>query len=189
MKKHSAQLKPADFVVIGGLVLVAAITYWLLLPQLNRLEQHRQVAVAKQAELNRLQTHYEGLVLLTEQLPRFRKQLDLLSVAYPNEPQKAEAMTQVQAMAERSGLTVASLSPGQARPDTLSIVTNVKGSYEAYQTFTKELANNLRPAIVKSYTLSTESNNSRALLNGSFTIDLPYDPAITVTTTVPGGAQ
>lgn len=187
MKRKSAQLKPADFVVIGGLVLVVAITYWLILPQLSRLAQHRQVAVTKRAELNRLQTHYEGLISLTEQLPRFRKQLDLLSVAYPNEPQTAEAMAQIQAMAERSGLTVVSLAPGQARPDALSVVVNLKGSYAAYQTFTKELANNLRPVIVKSYTLSTESNNSRSLLNGNFTLELPYDPATAVTAATPGG--
>lgn len=174
MTQKGRGLKPADAVAVSSVALVLAVSYWLFLPQLQKLKKDRAAAAEQSAQAAQLQEKYNNLVSLTDTLPDAKQQLDLLTVAYPTGQQAAEAMIQLEVMAKKSGVAMVSLVPSQAHDGILSITGSFKGSYASYMTFMRELSNNVRPIAIRSLTMTTESEAQRTNLNVTMTVDFPY---------------
>lgn len=171
MAKSGLSVKPMDLVVIGAVVLVIAGTYAFVLPASQRLQETTAIRKTKQAERDRLQAQVDGLKQLAQSLPQYTREINLLNVAFPPEPQTAEAMIQTQTMAERAGLSVLSLSPSQPKAGSLPVTANVRGSFQALDNFFKELNSNLRPTIIKTMTANSEKDQ----VSASFTMSYEYN--------------
>lgn len=176
MKKKSTSLKPTDLVVLASVVIIGCAVYFILLPQINSLHSNYSRQAAKKAEFESLETRFNSLQEVIQLLPNYDRQIDRLTVAYPQGEQSAEAMVQTQTMAERAGLALVSLTPNQSKDGVLPINLSAKGSYEAMNAFMKELKANVRPVAVRSFSLVTESDKQRGTLNASFTLDFPFNP-------------
>lgn len=174
MKKSQLSLKPTDLVVVGGVILVWILGYVLFKPQITQLQGSLTTESIKAQEASQLHERYTNLQSAVSLLPQYSKQIDLLSAAFPNEEQSAQALVQLQTMADRSGLALNNVSPAQSKSGVVSVTAVFKGSYQSYQNLMKEINNNVRPITIRSMSLTTESDLQRNVINGNFVFDFPY---------------
>jgi Tfp pilus assembly protein PilO len=176
--KSSLSIKPADGVAIIAVLLAVAGLYYIGMPQARKLSDNTAVMKAKQAEADALQERYNILVSLQTTMEQRKSDVDLLLTAYPSEPQMAEALTQAQVIAERSGMTIESLTPSKAKGDGLPVAMTVKGSYQSFDNFAKELRNNLRPILTPGMTVTADRQNGDQLvaqLSNLFAFNIPVE--------------
>ncbi len=177
MAKSSFKIKPADLVVVAGVLLAAAATYFLAVPSAAKLQQSRIELQGKQAELEGLELRHDTLVDLANELPNYKKQTDLLTVALPAEPQTAEALTQAMTMAQKSGLSIEGAAPSASKGGILPVNLSVKGTFAQYDSFTRELAKNLRPVTVKTMNVTRDDDKNPNLLTMNFSLEFEYSKA------------
>lgn len=175
--KSSLNLKTADAVALLAVLFSVAGVYFISLPQARSLSDNTANMKAKQAEAEALQSRYDTLNDLQVAMEQKKSDVDLLLTAYPSEPQLAEAMTQAQSIAERSGMSVESLSPSSAKEDSLPVSLTVKGTYQAFDALSRELRNNLRPILTPQLTINADRDAGAdrviAELSNNFSFNVP----------------
>ncbi len=143
-------IKPQTLVVLLAVVITIGLVYFLAWPLAGEVKLKTEQLGTKKAEAAALEQRRDELRDFTDQLPNYQADIDRLVIAYPNEPQIAEALIQAETMAGRSGLTILSLAPGRANDKELPINFVIKGSYQSLAGFLQELNFNLRPVVVHS---------------------------------------
>ena len=161
----TSSLKIQDLVVLASLLAIGAVIYFVTIPQAAALKLKTTELSAKTAEIGRLETQIESLRSFQAKLPQYQSAVTRLGIAYPKEEQQVEALIQAQALVERSGMSVDTLSPGKAKQGSLPISLSLKGSYLALGNLLRELNSNLRPVLVESLNIASGNEKEAGTLS------------------------
>lgn len=131
------------------LLLIAALTYLVAMPQASNLKADKALLAQKKGEELKLQSQKDALEQAANDLVQYAPDLERLKLAFPATDQQVEALVQAQAITAKTGVTVTSLSPSKPKAGDLPIAFGIKGSYSTIITFLRELNNNLRPIVVQ----------------------------------------
>lgn len=156
-------------------VLVTLVWYVALFrPQSSRLSTAHTAYAAASAKADDLQTQIGALEALVRQIPADSARLTQLNAALPPTPDLKGLLTQLDALATRTGVQLTSLSPTTAAAaagaksaassgggtQTLTLPMSVSGSYAALTSFLTGLALMPRALTVTSMSLSPTGANS-----------------------------
>lgn len=170
-------IKVQDLISLVAIMAAAAITYFLALPQATTLRAKASQLQEKTAQVKQLNQQVADLEDLTTRLPQLQSELSRLSLAYPRDPQVVEAMIQAQAIAERAGVKINSISPAKPKGTSLPITLNVEGSYQALGNLLREFDSNLRPALVQSVSLVAGGEKAGGLMTMNITVSFEFSGA------------
>jgi Tfp pilus assembly protein PilO len=185
MPKNSFALKPTDIIILAAVVWVGAATYFIALPQAKRLQANTTTLKTKEAEAEQLERRVETLTILKDQIAEHQEDVKNLAIAYPSEEQQVEALIQAQTMAEHAGLAISDLTPSKGHTGIMPMALNLRGSYQAINTMLKEFYNNVRPAIVRSFTATAGTDKSKSDVSGSFNVGFAYNETAATLATSP----
>lgn len=178
MKKFALKFKLTDMLAVAAAAVVVLVTYFVALPQAQKLKTQAATLQTKEAEVARLQQYHNGLVEIGNRLPQYSRQIERLSLAYPKNEQTVEAMLQIQTMAERAGLALVNLTPAKPKAGSLPVTITGRGSYQALTNFLRELQFNIRPAVVRSLSVTAAGEKEEGVVLTTATIALPFAASV-----------
>ena len=162
--------------VTGAAAIVLTLVWYVALfrPQSSRLSKAHTAYAAASAKADDLQTQIGTLEALVRQIPADSARLAQLNAALPAAPDLKGLLTQLDALATRTGVQLTSLSPATASAaaastsasssaggtQTVTLPMSVSGSYPALTSFLTGLELMPRALTVNSISLSPSGANN-----------------------------
>jgi len=173
--------------IAAGAGLAVTLLWFLVLwsPQADELNEARDQAQQAEDEVERLELQLGRLEALQEQAPALRSQVEELRGAVPDTPNLAQFILDLDDIAIRSGVTLASISPappieGEAPgdPATISVSLTTDGGYFQVLDFLNRLAAMDRVMVVDTLSLAAQTEGSTVRLAANisgrlFVVDVP----------------
>lgn len=157
-----------------AIVVSIGLGYFFLRPQLQAYHEKSIRAQALAIDVQTLEDRMAQIEKLEKDFITYRSQLDQLRVAAPPSEDYPELLVQLQTLADRSGVTISSITPGRnvEAVDSVPITLTVRSSFPQMLDFAQRIEKNLRPATVKSVSLidGTEATGDEPL-NGTIQLD------------------
>lgn len=163
------------------LVAIGAVAF-VIVPQLSSLRDTSNQVLAKDNELKAGQDKVAAIKQSAQLIVAAKKDIDLLGVALPVQENADEALAEAASAASDAGLTVKSISVGEAKEDRVTLAVTTTGNYAQVDKYLQNLQNNLRPVVVDNYNMSADSSGNGAL-SASFSLSFPYIAQAAATTT------
>lgn len=191
MKESRFKLRFQDILLFFAVVIVGAVGYFVALPQAAAIKVKSQTLATNQTEITKLKARITSLNQAAALLPQYKQDIDRLSIAFPSTDQQIEALIQTQSIVERSGLTLININPASGKDGKLPIAIRTLGSYGAYKSLVNEINSNLRPAFIRTMSLSAGGADQGNLIAANILIEYAYvaAPVVPKTSTpavVPG---
>lgn len=158
-----SSISPQTAIVLLVSVVIVAVTYYLAMPQAEKLKVKGEQLAAKKSQIKALEARKESLVRLAGLINQYQADIARLGSAYPSEDQTVEAMIQAQSLVERSGLTVVSLTPNKVKDGGVPVSMSLKGSYQGLGQLLRELQFNLRPVVLSEMTVNSASKEQNVI--------------------------
>ena len=151
-----------NILILGLLIIVLVIVgyYFLFLgPLLGDLEARAQERSDKQAQLSSLQQEVADLEAIRRNAPETERQLLELAKRVPTQPEIPTLVVQIEDVADASGVSQLSISPGTPGPppgggnfSVVPVTMSFEGTYEQLQDFLLRTRNLARLVTVNSVT-------------------------------------
>lgn len=153
-----------------GLIIVIALAFFYVRPQINLLAQAKGRLLAKQQDLIELEQKAEQLVGLDNQLNQFDADLKKLDIAVPTNESIDQLIVSLGSIATASGAQLKLIQPSLTGSSG-QVTLNLGGSYSSIVLFLENLEKNLRSVQVLDVKISSASRiESTALVNATVTV-------------------
>lgn len=167
-KKNNSAAIIASISVIG----IIAIGYFYIYPNIDGLKQLNTQVEAKISEISKYQDNISALNILKNQYSQISGQISKLGLAIPADADMPNLLTQVEYMANSSGMKLNSIQPGkETAKGVVPVTINLKGDFTGLNNFVTMLEKNIRPANIKTINIASVSNEE-SLLNITLSIDM-----------------
>jgi Tfp pilus assembly protein PilO len=167
-KKSNSAAIIASICVIG----IIAIGYFYIYPNVDSLKKINTDVEAKIAEISKYQDNISALNILKNQYSQISTQLSKLGLAVPADADMPDLLTQVEYMANSSGMKLNSIQPGkETAKGVVPVTINLKGDFTGLNNFVTMLEKNIRPAGIKTINITSVSGEE-SLLNITLNIDM-----------------
>ena len=164
-------------IMVLVLVIIIALIYLVIKPQVAYLKENNIQAAAKKAEFNDKEKQINNLRSLETSLASISSEVQKLSIALPKKEKISELIVQVDAIAKGQGLTVNSIAPSQANSEELAVLgsseesteptigqyaftISVTGEYAGLVSFLQNIEANLRPINIQKADFASGSGSN-----------------------------
>jgi Tfp pilus assembly protein PilO len=164
-------------IMVLVLVIIIALIYLVIKPQVAYLKENNIQAAAKKAEFNDKEKQINNLRSLETSLASISSEVQKLSIALPKKEKISELIVQVDAIAKGQGLTVNSIAPSQANSEELAVLgsseesteptigqyaftISVTGEYASLVSFLQNIEANLRPINIQKADFASGSGSN-----------------------------
>lgn len=171
MESQIKKKESSSGVVLLSILAIIVIAYFLIYPSITKIKDLNIKLGAKTEEISSMQDKITALGIMKSALLSQQTTANKLSLAVPSNDQMPELITELDSMANASGLKIGSILPSQESIKTAtSISVGLKGDYSGLVRFLTLLENNIRPINVKTINLVSGTKDNASIL--SFTLGL-----------------
>lgn len=142
------------------------------MPSVNNLKDASLKVAAKDNEINLINKKVNDLNTLKSEFTNFQNEVNVLSVAAPTTDQMPEILTQLQALAQKSGLEVNSIQPNTASSKSLAVNLSLRGGFPNMLIFLQNLEKNIRIMNIKTVNLASTQKDNQTTITATFGLEI-----------------
>lgn len=164
LQKNQSQLnQPKDYwPMISFLiaVLILAVGYFLIYPNMNRLKELNTQIAAKNKEAQSMETKIADLYALKKAFSENQDKIDKLDLALPKDDAMAELLNNISTIGASSALNVVLVNQLKPTKETkyTSVEIGFEGSFKSLKLFFEDLEKNIRASDPKLISISSSQN-------------------------------
>jgi len=131
----------------------------------------------------------ENLNLIKTQIDQNAQDVKLMNIALPADESIPELLVMLESLYQTQGYSVSSISLGTTGANLAEVPTSISGNSTFEQLFIifNAIQNNIRPAIVKSFTASgvEDAQTGAIQISSSFSLSFPFTSSSSETSIIP----
>ncbi len=146
----------------GLLLLLAAILGWfaVIRPQFSAFSQNATNVKVKSTEVASYQQRLDDLQAIKAQGDNVTKTLELLYLAMPKSSQIPEVLVMIEALGSRAGVVLDAATVGTPTAGEVPVSLSFSGNLGSVSNFLNAINENVRTAIVKNQSITSEDAGS-----------------------------
>ena len=189
------QKKPSQIILlisVFSLLVAILLVIFVIVPKVSELKNVASDVEAKKQELEAGKSKVAATKKAIQTMSSAKRDLDLLGVAIPTQPDPEDALVQVSAAAGKAGVKLSSIAISQgdtSKGSTLGLTFSALGNFDSTIALIDNLEKCLRPITVNDYAISNSENSGD--LGSTFNLKLPYvaDESKAITAALPVGSE
>ncbi|MCX6809943.1 MAG: hypothetical protein NTZ65_04345 [Candidatus Berkelbacteria bacterium] len=172
------QKKPSQIILLSSvfaLMVGVLLVIFVIVPKVQELKTVASNVEAKKQELEAGQNKVAATKKAIQTMSAAKRDLDLLGVAIPNQPDPEDALVQISAASGKAGLKLSSIAIAQSdstKGSSLGLTFSTLGNFDSTLALFDNLEKGLRPIVIKDYAISNSENSGD--LSATFNLTLPY---------------
>lgn len=163
-----------NLIIAASIIIVIAHFVFFVLPQTARIKRINSNLSAAQKVVAVLDDNLAVLKQLQTLQQRQTEDFSRLQVAIPVDPAIEDIYVSLDAIAARTGLTIATVTPGKVEKDEVPVDVTLSGSYEGIVDFMNSLSSNLRPVTVENVGIASSQSENQTVITASFKLEFVY---------------
>lgn len=146
------------------LIIISALGWFgVVRPQIKKFSENSLLAEARSDEVESYQTRLDHLKQIKEQGEAVTSTLDALYLAMPKEGQIPEALVMMESIGANTGVIFSSFSVGAPASGEVPVSIAFSGNLASVNSFLDGLNRNVRTAMVKSQSMSSDTSGNLSI--------------------------
>lgn len=185
---RTTSLEQTTGLIILGIIIIVAMIFWVIKPQMNNLKDANAQVKAKTEELNQKQQMLSNMDTLASEIKSKASLVNNLNIVLPySSPGASGLVLELTNMAKAAGVSVKSLTPTATENtanyeepaqdlniSTYSFTVDIVGKYAGIKNMFKQMENNLRPITIKNISIASAEDEANPTLTITISAETYY---------------